>query len=314
MRITLASNPKLIGGQSRFVLNLESWAEDCFYTVSRNQYFFVKSDFVVIISSSRKVLWVIWQKLLGAEVILRLDNIDSGYKALGSPFRVMVVYFLIYFYGQIASRIIYQSSYAQGLFARFNFNTKKETVVFNPSSLTNLSNNLERGNRTPFKDVKLLLVEGSYDETDEFVNFIQFLNNLTSISTIIICGFVTSNFHKRISFKKVKLRGLVEPNSMCELYEESDIFVSVEKNPACSNSVIEALSFGVPVIGWDTGSIKELVSNDVGVVLGPQILTTDGFREAVYQISSNYVMLSENCRKRALKKHSPKLQFQKYFF
>ena len=38
------------------------------------------------------------------------------------------------------------------------------------------------------------------------------------------------------------------------------------RNKPCPNSVIEALASGVPVVGYNSGSLKELVGN-AGIIL-----------------------------------------------
>ncbi|HRQ33006.1 MAG TPA: glycosyltransferase, partial [Anaerolineales bacterium] len=39
---------------------------------------------------------------------------------------------------------------------------------------------------------------------------------------------------------------------------------SAELNPACPNAVIEALACGLPVVGFETGALSELVQGDAG--------------------------------------------------
>jgi glycosyltransferase involved in cell wall biosynthesis len=48
------------------------------------------------------------------------------------------------------------------------------------------------------------------------------------------------------------------------LMRSAHLLFSAEVNPPCPNSVIEALSCGLPVIGFDTGSLSELVQGDAG--------------------------------------------------
>ena len=41
----------------------------------------------------------------------------------------------------------------------------------------------------------------------------------------------------------------------------------MDVNPACPNAVAEALASGAPVIGFDTGAVKELVGEQAGCIV-----------------------------------------------
>ena len=43
--------------------------------------------------------------------------------------------------------------------------------------------------------------------------------------------------------------------------KKCDIFITATENDTCSNSLLEALSCGLPVIGFDSGGTTELISS-----------------------------------------------------
>ena len=68
------------------------------------------------------------------------------------------------------------------------------------------------------------------------------------------------------NFKNVKIKGIVSRDEIKDIFKKNKkyIFVSLEINTACPNSVIEALNFGIPVLGYKSGSMEEIVNQKFG--------------------------------------------------
>ena len=62
--------------------------------------------------------------------------------------------------------------------------------------------------------------------------------------------------------------GLVRREQIPEIDRAAHLLFSADIHPACPNSVVEALACALPVVSFDTGSLAELVSPDVGFI-GP---------------------------------------------
>jgi len=61
--------------------------------------------------------------------------------------------------------------------------------------------------------------------------------------------------------EKVEFRGRIAHERMAELYNEADVFVLPSLNEGMSNTMLEALASGLPLIATDTGGSKELIHN-----------------------------------------------------
>ena len=66
---------------------------------------------------------------------------------------------------------------------------------------------------------------------------------------------------------KINWLGVVDHARIPELDRSAHLLFSADVNAACPNSVIEAMACGLPVLGFDTGSLAELVQGDAGKVV-----------------------------------------------
>jgi glycosyltransferase involved in cell wall biosynthesis len=77
---------------------------------------------------------------------------------------------------------------------------------------------------------------------------------------------------------KVVFKGYLDHSKLAETYQESDIFVLPSLNEGMSNSLLESLAAGLPVVVTDTGGTSELLDgNGVLVPMGD----SDAIAEAI---------------------------------
>lgn len=75
-----------------------------------------------------------------------------------------------------------------------------------------------------------------------------------------ILGPIISNDVRRfINRKYVRCPGRMDKKNLAKVLQGSDILIHCQLNPACPNTVIEAVSCGIPVVGFDTGAMREIL-------------------------------------------------------
>lgn len=173
-----------------------------------------------------------------------------------------------------ADSIVYQSEFTQRWWNRIYGEIKKPASViynavdlktFSPSGRSSLSN----------KNVRIVVVEGSFKGGHErdLLNAADFAKRLSILLLrkveLMIAGNVPENLKSLIpeddSFM-VNWLGVIPHEQIPELDRSAHLFFTAEINAACPNSVVEALACGLPVVGYATGSIPELVGDNGGVV------------------------------------------------
>lgn len=167
---------------------------------------------------------------------------------------------------RFADRVVYQSRFVQSWWREvYGAAPCDETIIYNAVDLG------EFVPAPPAREAskpRLLCVEGTLPAIPAYLEPLKSLSRrLTQLGLIeetIVCGDVGRRAAYELSgTPNLRILGLLERDKMPEVFQNS-IYLVLEVNPPCPNSVIEALASGAPVIGFDTGSLRELIPPEAG--------------------------------------------------
>jgi len=149
----------------------------------------------------------------------------------------------------------------------------KGSIIEGQGTLTLVSCSMLR----PVKRVHLII--DILKEIHIPVNWIHFGDGteMKNISSMI--GQLPSNV-------SAELRGFVTNNQIIEYYKTNkvDVFINVSSSEGIPVSMMEAISFGIPLIGFNVGGISEIINNETGLIyedgeLDPIISTLNSYPE-----------------------------------
>lgn len=230
-------------------------------------------------------------------MIHRIDGSQWQYKYKGNIFfklKSILQNFLIFITQFLADRIVYQSEYVKNLW--FNKSFKSKSVIIYNGAEENYTERKFKKNDKP----TLISVEGNICSAFNSINLIKCLGDYD----YEIYGEVDNiNYARELqNFKNVKIKGVVSRAEIKDILKKNKkyIFVSLEINTACPNSVIEALNFGIPVLGYKSGSMEEIVNQEFGRLININKKFEIDPKEVVSKIdfiNKNYNYFNNNLEK-----------------
>lgn len=278
-RLCLVPNVRGVGGmvsfRSKLAHGLAERGIGVSYDLADQPY-----DAVLVIGGTRDLLGLRRVKKQAVPVIQRLDGMNWLHHKLPTGLKHYLRseygnFILSYIRSHLADRIIYQSEFSRSWWEREHGPTSVPCqVVLNGVDLEQYTP-LGSG-ELPEDHVRLLLVEGTLGSGYEMglKVAIQLCERLHSVFhrelELVVVGRVSQQLQQYWLARtevRMSFTGQVPLELIPEIDRSAHLLYAADLNPACPNSVIEALACGLPVAAFDTGALPEIVTPSSGVVV-----------------------------------------------
>ncbi len=235
-------------------------------------------DALLVLAGTRNLLPLRRAKRVGTRIVQRLDGVNwvQRVRWTGVRYTLRAEYgnlALTFIRKHFADRVVYQSQFIRKWWeAWYGVAKVPATVILNGVDLQAYSP--DGAHERPTDRVRILLLEGNLKgglDSGLFhaVALAEKISEKQNVEIVVAGGVdeATQRKVKQVSKVPVNFLGTLPRDQIPFLARSSHFLYSAEVNPPCPNSVIEALACGLPVIGFDSGSLRELVSDEAGVIV-----------------------------------------------
>jgi len=233
------------------------------------------ADAILIIGGTRRLLPLWRARQRGTRILQRLDGINWVQRVRWSGLRytVRAEYgnaLLAFTRARLANRVVYQSAFIRQWWQDwYGPAPVPGQVIHNGVDLQAFAPGARRPGRP--ERYRLLVVEGSLaggldTGLKAAIRLAELLAEAFPVE-LTVAGTVGERARARLEKSArvpVAFLGVVARDRIPEIMRGAHLLFSAEINPPCPNSVIESLACGTPVVGFDTGSLSELVAGDAG--------------------------------------------------
>lgn len=284
----------------------------------------IKPDIILVIGGTKHLFWLIRNKLLGTKILQRLDGLNWRYKIQNENFLTKLTAIInnqnmVFIRNFLACIVIYQSIFVKKWwYTKYGKSRRQDFIITNGVDLEIFKPRTKKN-----KVFNLYSLEGTIQEDNFTYNVIKEINRIidrrTDLDKYILFGKISNRFYDRLkNFKNIIIKGSIERTSIPDEINKLDIMINLEINPPCPNSVIESLASGKPVIGYDMGSLKDLV-NDSGYIINykgnswkMELPDLKQLENAIDIIIKDYNNYSKKARSNAIKNFDLNIIVEKY--
>jgi hypothetical protein len=293
VRIYLANQILKTGGPSRFQEKLISYLKDKILFLKYDKNYKTKKKDIIFTTGSFKVLRFIKNK-----IIFRVDGFLWHSKYLYKTSLLNYLYEKIYNINiillmNLSSIVIFQSKFVKKIWNKYLINKNKTFIIYNPPHKTTFK-------KSNSKIKKIICIEGNYDGAFNAIHHLRSINDYQ----VELYGEYSVDFKNKIKSKEnIILKGHISHHNIAKILSKRNIILfSLELYPACSNSVIEAMNYGVPVFGFRTGCMNEffgkkykyLLDHDINNCSDYLCLKNYNLDKIFREIFINYNSISKN--------------------
>lgn len=264
-------HPPPSGGPGTFQTYLIKHGED--YGVRTVESSVEVPDVIFVNIGTRRLFWLWRMKRKGVKILHRLDGVvwreflqNRGVKiSLLCHFRNFIMSFIR---RSLADVVIYQSEFIRKSWdERFGAVSTPGRIIYNGTNPDLFFPAEQKASSKPV----LLCVEGEIQRGSGVVEMVVALAEALIpdvLGQIVLVGKLTPEDRATLdACTGVVVRGKIPREEMPSVFQSADMFMNLEVNPPCPNSVLEALATGLPVAAFDTGAARELVGEHAGVLV-----------------------------------------------
>jgi glycosyltransferase involved in cell wall biosynthesis len=191
------------------------------------------------------------QRHRNCRMVHRVDGPVSVYRGMddGTDSRIAKIN------SELADASIFQSQFSLNKHRELGFEFAQPCVIMNAAD-PSIFNRQGRSPFDPNRKIKLISTSWS-DNLNKGAEIYQWLDRNLDWSRYeyVFIGRLP------LPMKNIRVAAPVEPETLATQLRESDVFITASRNDPCSNSLIEALSCGLPALTLNSGGHPEITGN-----------------------------------------------------